>query len=155
MADTTKNRAASPPQQQITMVEKAIVILLLVLGLVVLGLLAGRIFFRPGKGNPTPTPKPTHSASPVPTRSAEPPPSAKPSVAPNAALPSVDQIRMHFREDQPAVALKEVTQVLEADTDAITKDQSLVELEQNMERMDRTQLYAVLDEPHKKGKTAG
>ena len=157
MADTSRNRVAPAPQQQITMVEKAIVVMLLVLGLVVLCLLGGRILFKAPK--PTPPPKPTPSAStPAPTHSEAPPPttvaSAKPaSAAPPAGLPTVDQIRAHFREDQPAVALKEVTQVLEAETDPITKDQSLVELEQNMERMDRTQLYAVLDDYHKNAKS--
>lgn len=163
MADTKRMRpTAPPPQVQITMVEKAIVLLLLGLGLVVFFMLAQRLFFRTPKVQPSPSPKPTVSASeappatrpasvaapesPAPSRSAKPP-------AAVAGLPTVDQIRQHFREDQPALALKEVTQVLEADTDAITKDQSLVELEQNMERMDRTQLYAVLDDYHKSAKS--
>lgn len=158
MADTKRMRGAPPPAPvQITMVEKAIVLLLLGLGLVVLFMLAQRVFFRQPKVQPTLTPKPTVSASatpPPPTgESPAPEKSVKPSPTAVAGLPTVDQIRAHFREDQPAVALKEVTQVMEADTDAITKDQSLVELEQNMERMDRTQLYAVLDDYHKAAKT--
>ena len=179
MADTKRMRGTPPPSNspvQITMVEKAIVLLLLGLGLVVFFMLAQRVFFRAPKVPPTPTPRPTVTAptprptvvasespaSPAPTSPAptspsptspSPTKSGKPAAAAIAGLPTVDQIRAHFREDQPAVALKEVTQVMEADTDAITKDQSLVELEQNMERMDRTQLYAVLDDYHKTAKT--
>ena len=163
MADTRRQRAASPPPTvQITMVEKAIVLLLLGLGLVVLWMLVSKLFFRAPKVQPSPSPRPSVSATPTPTPAR---PTPKPSESPTPVasksatpatpgLPTVDQIRAHFREDQPAVALKEVTQVLEAETDAITKDQSLVELEQNMERMDRTQLYAVLDDYHKAAKSA-
>lgn len=152
MADTTRNRAAPPPPVQITMVEKAIVIALLLLGLVLLYTLASRMFFPGPRPAPTATPKPvaTPSATPSPAVIA----SATPSAAPAAGVPSIETIRAHFREDQPFTAIKEVTQVLEAETDAVTKDQSLVELEQNMERMDRTLLYQVIDEYHKKATTS-
>jgi tetratricopeptide (TPR) repeat protein len=148
MADTTRNRAAPPPQVQITMVEKAIVIALLLLGLVLLYTLASKMFLSGPRPQPSPKPvtSPSASAAPAVVASATPAPSASPA----AGLPTIDAIRAHFREDQPFTAIKEVTQVLEAETDAVTKDQSLVELEQNMERMDRTLLYQVIDEYHKK-----
>jgi tetratricopeptide (TPR) repeat protein len=47
-----------------------------------------------------------------------------------------------------------VTQVLESEADAVAKDQALVELEQNMERIDRTVLYQVLDEYRRKAATS-
>ncbi|MBI4858656.1 MAG: tetratricopeptide repeat protein [Candidatus Riflebacteria bacterium] len=141
-----------PPAPQIGLLEKVVVVSLLGLGLVVLWLLISRQFFKRPVEPPTRHPTATPTVVAPPTRIATPSPSAQPTPS-TSPVPDLATIRAHFREDLPFIAVQDVARVLEADTEAIAKDQSLVELEQNMERIDRKILYHALDEYHRKATT--
>jgi len=137
-------RPEGPAPVEIGWLHKAVVLGLLGLGLVVFWMLLTR---RP-QPRPIGSPRPTQS----PVRTPRPFPSSSAARQPVAIVPPPDlnSIRAHLREDQPVVAVKEVALVMEAAADLVVIDQALVELEQNMERIDRKILYQVLDEYTKK-----
>jgi tetratricopeptide (TPR) repeat protein len=129
-------RGRASPAPQIGLFEKTVVVVLLGLGVVTFWVLLTRArvgLFRAGHPRPSPsaTTAPVHLAN----------------------LPDVNTIRGHFKEDQPQNAIREIIQVLEADGELVLKDQVLVELEQNMERLDRNILYQALDAYHRQAKS--
>lgn len=97
-----------------------------------------------------PTAPPTSPAS---QPSGVSPTGSKASPPVSAAVPDIQTIRGFFRDGQPINGVRAVTLVLEVGADTIAKDQALVELEQNMEKLDRTALYQVIDEYQKKAAT--